>query len=61
MKGDQSFVVRGGAGLFFDRPPAQNIYNTVNNPPFSRNVTVRYGQLQNLSAAGLTHRGGRRR
>ena len=54
MKGDQSFVVRGGAGLFFDRPQAQNIYNTVNNPPFSRNVTVRYGQLQNLSAAGLT-------
>jgi hypothetical protein len=53
-KGDQSFVVRGGAGLFYDRPPAQNIYNTVNNPPFSRNVTVRYGELRNLSAAGLT-------
>jgi hypothetical protein len=26
----------------------------VNNPPFSRNVTVRYGQLQDLSSAGLT-------
>jgi hypothetical protein len=50
----QTFVVRGSAGLFFDRPPAQNVYNTVNNPPFSRNVTVRYGQLQNLSSAGLT-------
>ena len=34
-------VVRGGGGLFFDRPQAQNIYNTVNNPPFTRNVTVR--------------------
>lgn len=54
VKGDQTFVVRGGAGLFYDRPQAQNIYNTVNNPPFSRNVTVRYGQLQNLSTAGLT-------
>jgi hypothetical protein len=54
LKGDQTFIVRGGAGLFFDRPQAQNIYNTVNNPPFSRNVTVRYGQLQNLAAAGLT-------
>lgn len=54
MSGEQKFVVRGGAGLFFDRPPAQNVYNTVNNPPFTRNITVRYGQLQNLSKAGLT-------
>ena len=54
VKGNQEFVVRGGAGLFFDRPQAQNVYNTVNNPPFTRNVTVRYGQLQNLSSAGLT-------
>jgi hypothetical protein len=51
---NQTFIVRGSAGLFFDRPQAQNIYNTVNNPPFSRNVTVRYGQLQDLSSAGLT-------
>src|SRR6185369_13491274 len=50
----QTFVVRGSAGLFFDRPQAQNVYNTVNNPPFTRNVTVRYGQLQNLGSAGLT-------
>ena len=53
-KGDQTFVVRGGVGLFYDRPQAQNIYNTVNNPPFSRNVTVRYGQLQSIGSAGLT-------
>jgi Carboxypeptidase regulatory-like domain len=51
---NQTFVVRGSAGLFFDRPQAQNVYNTVNNPPFSRNVTVRYGQLQDLNSAGLT-------
>jgi Carboxypeptidase regulatory-like domain len=54
VSGDQKFVVRGSVGLFFDRPPAQNVYNTVNNPPFSRNVTVRYGQLQDLSSTGLT-------
>lgn len=54
VTGNQTFVVRGGGGLFFDRPPAQNVYNTVNNPPFTRNVTVRYGQLQNLGRAGLT-------
>ena len=54
MTGTQSYVVRGGGGLFFDRPQAQNVYNTVNNPPFTRNVTVRYGQLQNISTTGLT-------
>jgi hypothetical protein len=54
VRGNQKYVVRGGGGLFFDRPQAQNIYNTVNNPPFTRNVVVRYGQLQNLSSAGLT-------
>ena len=54
VTGTQRYVVRGGAGLFYDRPQAQNVYNTVNNPPFTRNVTVRYGQLQNLGAAGLT-------
>jgi hypothetical protein len=54
LKGDQHFVVRGGGGLFFDRPSANSIYATVNNPPFSQNVTVRYGYLQNIGAAGLT-------
>ena len=53
VEGDQKFVVRGSVGLFFDRPSANTVYNTVNNPPFSRNITVRYGQLQNLSSTGL--------
>lgn len=54
VKGDQTFVVRGSLGMYYDRPPFQNIYNTVNNPPFTRNVTVRYGNLQNIGTAGLT-------
>jgi hypothetical protein len=54
LKGDQRFVVRGGGGLFFDRPSVNSIYGTVNNPPFAQNVTVRYGLLQNISSAGLT-------
>ena len=53
LSGNQTFVVRGSAGLFFDRPPANTVYNTVNNPPFSRNITVRYGQLQDLASTGL--------
>ena len=53
VKGNQRFVVRGGAGLFYDRPPANTVYGTVNNPPFTRSVTVRYGELQNMSSTGL--------
>jgi hypothetical protein len=53
VRGDQRFVVRGGAGLFYDRAPANTVYGTVNNPPFTRSITVRYGQLQNLGATGL--------
>lgn len=55
VKSDQTLVVRGSVGIFYDRPnPNNGIYTTVNNPPFSQQVTVRYGQLQNLNAAGLT-------
>ena len=54
LTGKQTFIVRGGAGLFFDRPPASpNVYDTSQNPPFTRNVTLRYGKLQDLSSAGL--------
>jgi hypothetical protein len=56
LGGDQKYVVRGGAGLFFDRPAVQTIYAIVNNPPFSQNVTVRYGRLQDIGSAGLTTR-----
>lgn len=51
LKGDQRLVLRGGGGLFFDRP--QN-HSVTSNPPSSSNVTVRYGQLQDLNSAGLS-------
>ena len=54
VSGKQSFIVRGGAGLFYDRPPASpNVYNTSQNPPYTRNVTLRYGKLQDLGTTGL--------
>jgi hypothetical protein len=54
MKGNQSLVLRGGAGLFFDRPSAGSAFNTVLNPPFTRNATVRYGNLANMATAVTT-------
>ncbi len=48
------FVVRGAAGLFIDRPSGGSTYSVVNNPPFSSNITVRYGLLQDISTSGLS-------
>jgi hypothetical protein len=54
LTGEQKFVLRGGAGLFFDRPSGNSVFAQVLNPPTLQNVTVRYGQLQSLGSAGLT-------
>ncbi|HTL02309.1 MAG TPA: carboxypeptidase-like regulatory domain-containing protein, partial [Vicinamibacterales bacterium] len=54
LGGQQKFVIRGSGGLFFDRPSTSS-YNQVNNPPIAQNVTVQFGQLQNLgSTSGVT-------
>src|SRR5207249_10856122 len=57
VTGQQRIVVRGGAGLFFDRPSGNSIYPQVQNPPTIRNLTVRYGQLQTLGTSGFTTEG----
>jgi hypothetical protein len=56
LTGQQKLILRGGAGLFYDRPNGNSIYPQVQNPPTIRNVTVRYAQLQDLSR-GLTTEG----
>ncbi len=53
MTGNQKVVLRGGGGIFFDRPAGNDIYGQVTNPPAVQNVTVRYAQLQDLRS-GLT-------
>jgi hypothetical protein len=57
LTGQQRFVLRGGAGLFFDRPSSTTVSGGVNNPPTSRTITVQYGQLQSLGSGGLTTQG----
>jgi hypothetical protein len=54
VTGEQKLVLRGGGGLFFDRPSGNSVFAQVLNPPNLSNVTVRYGQLQTLGSAGLT-------
>ena len=57
LSGRQTLVLRGGAGLFFDRPDGNAIFPQVQNPPTYKNITVRYGTLQTLGASGLTTEG----
>jgi hypothetical protein len=57
ISGAQRLIIRGGAGLFFDRPNGNSVFAQVGNPPFSTATTVRYAQLQNLGSAGLTTSG----
>ena len=57
ITGSQRFVLRGGFGLFFDRPNGNSVFSQVGNPPFSTATTVRYSQLQSLGSGGLTTQG----
>jgi hypothetical protein len=49
LSGDQRFVIRGGYGIFFNRPDGNTIFGQVNNPPASSAATVNNGTLQSLS------------
>jgi hypothetical protein len=57
VTGEQKLVFRGGAGIYFDRARPGNAQALVGNVFTSELVTVRYSQLQNLGAGGLTTRG----
>jgi hypothetical protein len=54
LTGRQRLVLRGGAGLFFDRPSGNSVFDTILNPPTLQQITVRYGQLQTLGNGGLS-------
>jgi hypothetical protein len=49
LSGDQRFVVRGGLGLFYDRPDGNTVFSIPSNPPFADGQDLRNGNLQNLS------------
>ena len=53
--GDGKTAVRGGFGIFYNRPTTEGYFdNFVGQPPLSGNPTVTYGQISTLaSAVGL--------
>jgi hypothetical protein len=48
LTGDQTFVLRAGGGLFYDRPDGNTVFSIPGNPPISTSQDLRNGQLQTL-------------
>ncbi len=48
LTGTQSLILRGGVGLFRDRPDGNSIFAIPGNPPISTSQDLRNGQLQTL-------------
>jgi len=57
LTGQQRAVLRGGIGVYYDRPSSTTFSGGVNNPPTSSTITVQYSQLQSLGSTGLTTQG----
>ncbi len=49
MSGDQTFIFRGGGGIFYDRPDGNTVFSIPGNPPIATAVDLRTGQFQNLN------------
>ena len=49
LTGDQSTVLRGGAGLYYDRPDGNTVFSIPGNPPIASSADLRNGMLQTLT------------
>jgi hypothetical protein len=47
-------VIRGGAGLFYERPDGNTVFSTPGNPPIATAQNLYYGQLQTVGSGGLS-------
>ena len=56
LTGTQSLILRGGGGLFYDRPDGNTVFSIPGNPPISTSQDLRNGQLQTLGT-GLSTTG----
>lgn len=48
LTGNQRLVLRGGGGLYFDRPDGNTVFSIPGNPPIASAQDLRNGQLQNV-------------
>jgi hypothetical protein len=52
LTGTQSMIVRGGIGLFYDRPDGNTVFGIPGNPPVGGSTTLVNGRLQELGQGG---------
>jgi hypothetical protein len=48
LTGKQNVIIRGGFGLFFDRPDGNTVFSIPGNPPIASSADLRNGQLAQL-------------
>jgi hypothetical protein len=48
LSGDQSLIVRGGFGIFFDRPQGNLVFDLINNPPGVTVQNLSWGRVQDV-------------
>ena len=50
VTGKQQFIVRGGAGMFYDRPQGNVVFDLLTNPPTTIQPTLNFGRLQDIGS-----------
>ena len=48
VTGREDLIIRGGGGLFYDRPDGNTVFSIPGNPPIATSQDLRNGQLQTL-------------
>lgn len=52
LTGDASTILRGGFGIFYDRPQGNMVFDMIANAPGVLNSTLQWGRLQELTGSG---------
>jgi hypothetical protein len=53
LTGNQSTVLRGGYGMFYERVEGNYLFSAVNNPPFVQQSLIYYGNVANPGGGAL--------
>ena len=53
LTGKQNIVIRAGAGMFYDRPQGNVVFDLVRNPPTTLEPTFNFGRLQDIGTGPL--------